>query len=69
MPTDERRVAALLRERAGLVQRGLDERVAQVDEQIKAFGGEVPDAEQPEDRQSPPKSTADAPKPTARRKL
>jgi hypothetical protein len=42
MPTDERRVAALLRERAGLVRRGLDERVALVDEEIAAYGGEPP---------------------------
>jgi hypothetical protein len=58
MPTDERRVAALKRERAGLVQRGLDERIAQVDEEIKAYGGEVPGSETKEPAAPEPKTTA-----------
>lgn len=66
---DENMIAALKRERAGYAAAGRTDRVAQVDEQIKAFGGEVPEAEEPEGRQAPPKSTAEAaPKPTARRK-
>ena len=47
MAKDERRVAGLLREREGLIQRGLDDRVAQVDAEITAYGGQVP-AEPPE---------------------
>jgi len=42
---DEKRdaeLAALQQERAGYVLRGLDDRVAQVDEQIKARGGKPP---------------------------
>ena len=35
-------LAALQVERSGYVQRGLDDRVAQVDEQIKARGGKPP---------------------------
>ncbi|MFF2331820.1 MULTISPECIES: hypothetical protein [unclassified Streptomyces] len=36
--TEDTMIAALLREREGLVQRGLDDRVAQVDEQLKLRG-------------------------------
>lgn len=36
--TEDPFVAALLREREGYVTRGLDERVAQVDEQLKLRG-------------------------------
>ena len=35
-------LAALQQERAGYVARGLDDRVSQVDEQIKARGGKPP---------------------------
>lgn len=35
---DENMIAALKRERAGYVARGLDDRVAQVDEQLKSHG-------------------------------
>ena len=49
-------VAALLRERAGLVQRGLDPRVAQVDEQLAARGYATAEAAPPqEDATEPPK--------------
>src|SRR5690349_9950305 len=54
-------VAALLRERAGLVQRGLDDRVAQVDEQLRLRGYHQPGkkAEQPAgapvERSTPPR--------------
>lgn len=69
--TDDPMVAALLRERAGYVQRGLDDRIAAVDEQLKARGytppGSKPDsetpppdpaAEPPKARRTPPKRTA-----------
>ncbi|MFF6836025.1 hypothetical protein ACFY84_29970 [Streptomyces sp. NPDC012438] len=36
--TEDPMVAALLREREGLKQRGLDDRVTQVDEQLKFHG-------------------------------
>lgn len=36
--TEDPMIAALLRERVGLVQRGLKDRVAQVDEQLKLRG-------------------------------
>jgi hypothetical protein len=36
--TEDTMIAALLREREGLVQRGLKDRVAQVDEQLKLRG-------------------------------
>ncbi|MDF5755817.1 hypothetical protein [Spongiactinospora sp. TRM90649] len=42
MSTDDPMIAALLRERDGLVRRGLDDRVAQVDEQLAARGHTPP---------------------------
>ncbi|MEU5094942.1 hypothetical protein [Streptomyces sp. NPDC020996] len=42
MATEDPMVAALLREREGLVQRGLADRVAQVDEQLQLRGVEPP---------------------------
>lgn len=59
--TEDPMVAALLRERDGYVTRGLDDRVAQVDEQLKARGhtppGAKPDSETPADdpEKTPPK--------------
>lgn len=59
--TEDPMIAALLREREGLVQRGRDERVAQVDEQL-ALRGYTPSAEEPSEsteetsRSTPPKS-------------
>lgn len=41
-------IEALLRERAGLVQRGLKGRIAQVDAEIKRIGGVVVGDEPPE---------------------
>ena len=38
--TDDPQVAALLREREGYVTRGLDDRVSQVDEQLRLHGYE-----------------------------
>lgn len=56
-------VAALLRERAQLVQRGLDDRVRQVDDQLALRGYEAPetgDGEEgaPKGRRAPTKRTA-----------
>lgn len=58
---DPRRIAALLRERAGLVAAGKDERVAQVDEQLVLHGYE-PDSKEarkqaPQGRSSKPQQT------------
>lgn len=43
---DDRMIAALLRERDGLTRRGLDDRVAQVDEQLKLHGHVTEDPEE-----------------------
>jgi hypothetical protein len=63
--TEDTMVAALLREREGLVQRGLKERVTQVDEQLKLRGytptgkrkpqapAKPPETETPKERQQP----------------
>jgi hypothetical protein len=40
--TDDPMVAALLREREGYVARGMDDRVAQVDEQLRLRGATPP---------------------------
>ncbi|MFD9319291.1 hypothetical protein ACFWDQ_16605 [Streptomyces sp. NPDC060053] len=56
--TEDPMVAALLRERAGYVGRGMDDRVAQVDEQLRLRGAEPPAAEKggaPSSRSTPPK--------------
>ncbi|MEV6546424.1 hypothetical protein [Streptomyces sp. NPDC051665] len=60
MSTEDPMVAALLRERVGLVQRGLTDRVDQVDEQLRLRGAEPPTGEKTEDatpssRSTPPK--------------
>jgi hypothetical protein len=60
--SDDRMIAALLREREGYVRRGLDDRVAQVDEQLAHYGHQ-PEAE---DRTTPPSGrTADSGQVTA----
>ncbi|MFF3346082.1 hypothetical protein [Streptomyces sp. NPDC002779] len=46
--TEDPMVAALLREREGYVQRSMDDRVAQVDEQLKLRGHKPPRRGQPE---------------------
>ncbi|MER5882714.1 hypothetical protein ABT160_02680 [Streptomyces sp. NPDC001941] len=54
--TDDPMVAALLRERAGYVARGLDDRVAAVDEQLalRGYSGEAaPETQEPEGRATP----------------
>lgn len=56
--TEDTMIAALLREREGYVQRGLDDRVAQVDEQLKLRGHTPPAAgatSGPAGRSAPPK--------------
>lgn len=56
--TEDTMIAALLREREGLVQRGLTERVAQVDEQLASRGHTPPADEKsavPVSRSTPPK--------------
>ncbi|MCI3272143.1 hypothetical protein [Streptomyces cylindrosporus] len=56
--TEDSMVAALLREREGYVTRGMDDRVAQVDEQLKLRGVEPPKDDKPAksaDRSTPPK--------------
>lgn len=56
--TEDPMAAALLREREGYVGRGMDDRVAQVDEQLRLRGVEPPAAEKPgapASRATPPK--------------
>jgi hypothetical protein len=48
-------IAALLRERESLVQSGLTDRVADVDEQLKAHGYEPTKPAKPASRSTPPK--------------
>lgn len=58
MATEDPMVAALLREREGYVSRGMDDRVAQVDEQLKLHGATPPQDDQPTtpaSRSTPPK--------------
>ncbi|WP_157251042.1 hypothetical protein [Nonomuraea typhae] len=60
--TDDAMIAALLREREGYVQRGMDERVAQVDEQLRLRGHETTPGDQarteaPKSRRAPRKDT------------
>lgn len=56
--TTDSMVAALLRERAGLVERGLNDRVAQVDEQLALRGHTPPGSSKesaPAGRSAPPR--------------
>lgn len=58
MATEDPMVAALLREREGYAGRGMDDRVAQVDEQLRLRGAEPPadgKSSKPADRSTPPK--------------
>ncbi|MBN0043117.1 hypothetical protein JS756_03100 [Streptomyces actuosus] len=58
MASDDPMVAALLREREGYVARGWDDRVAQVDEQLRLRDVEPPAAapsSAPTSRSTPPK--------------
>lgn len=71
--TEDPMIAALLRERAGYVQRGLDARTAAVDEQLRLRGHEPPASPQdpPESQESPAAAGGEAAprkaKPRARR--
>lgn len=62
MARDEQMIAALKRERATYVARGLDDRVAQVDEQLAHYGYEGGEEKAPQGRKSTAetKQTADA---------
>lgn len=51
--TEDPMIAALLREREGYVGRGMDDRVAQVDEQLRLRGAEPPTAPKSEAPMSP----------------
>jgi hypothetical protein len=58
--TEDSMVAALLREREGLAQRGLTDRVGEVDEQLK-LRGYTPDGERTaEDAPETPEAPGDA---------
>lgn len=62
--TEDPFIAALLRERVGYVQRGLTDRVAQVDEQLKQRGytpsaAERAGSEKPEGRSARTRQTTD----------
>ncbi|MER6956013.1 hypothetical protein [Streptomyces sp. NPDC000618] len=61
MASIDNMLAALKRERAGYVSRGLDDRVAQVDEEIARLrGDDSPETEEPQGRTAtPPQQTAD----------
>lgn len=52
--TDDPMIAALLRERAGYLARGLTDRVAAVDEQLTARGYETSPQEDPDPTSKPP---------------
>ncbi|MET9876571.1 hypothetical protein ABZZ36_18380 [Actinacidiphila glaucinigra] len=56
--TEDPMVAALLRERQSLVQSGLTDRVAQVDEQLKAHGHTPPADDKPAPAAKPSRATA-----------
>jgi len=58
-PAENTMVAALLRERAGYLRRGMTDRAAQVDEQL-AHHGHTPEPDEPQGRTAtPPQQTAD----------
>jgi hypothetical protein len=60
MAKDERMIAALLRERAGLAGQGKTDRVAQVDEQLKFYGYES--EEKPDPKKQAPQGRSAQPK-------
>lgn len=65
MSKNDAMIAALLRERAGYVRRELDDRVEQVDEQLKALGYK---SDSEESRKTPPVArTAERPRETGAR--
>jgi len=62
--TDDTMIAALLREREGLVQRGLKDRVAQVDEQLRLRGYKPRRGSQQQKAQEPQEQTPGTPEST-----
>lgn len=58
MASEDTMVAALLREREGYAQFGLDDRVAEVDEQLRLRGVQPPVDEKTEPTKPPARSTA-----------
>jgi len=69
MASTDNMLAALKRERSGYVSRGLDDRVAQVDEEIARLQGDAtPETEEPQGRTAtPPQQTADQSKTPAKK--
>lgn len=69
MASNNSMIAALLRERDGYVRRGLDDRVAQVDEQLQHHGykPEPDEDDGPQGRTAPPQQTADHGKAAAKK--
>lgn len=69
MAKNQTMIAALLRERNGYVTRGLDDRVRQVDEQLKHHGysGKPDENDGPQGRTGETKQTADAGRPAAKK--
>jgi len=59
--TEDPMVAALLRERAGYVNRGMGDRVAQVDEQLALRGHTSAKEADPVSRSAPPKNRRQRP--------
>ncbi|MEW2424840.1 hypothetical protein AB0911_30370 [Streptomyces nigra] len=69
MATNDKMIAALLREREGYERRDLTDRVRQVDEQLEHYGYKGDGKKEPQGRTSAPQQTADqAPKKTAAKK-
>ncbi|MFF8910169.1 hypothetical protein [Streptomyces olivaceoviridis] len=62
---NENMIAALLRERDGYEQRGLTDRVAEVDAQLEHYGYD--DEDGPKGRRSAPRQTADGGRPAAKK--
>ncbi|WP_097982259.1 hypothetical protein [Streptomyces sp. f150] len=63
--TEDPMIAALLRERAGYVSRGMGDRVAQVDEQLALRGHKPAPEDGPVSRSAPPKNRRQRPAETA----
>lgn len=59
--TDDRMIAALLRERESYLRTGRHERAVLVDEQLTHHGYVEPAKQPPQGRTAPPKQTADQP--------
>lgn len=68
MASFDNMLAALKRERAGYVSRGLDDRVTQVDEQIALLrGDDSSEGAAPQGRKAAPQQTADQDKTPAKK--